>query len=74
MKRLALILLAVLALAIISAVLAGSIVFAIGAAFYALNVLSWGALVGMLLAFAVGMMSAALIHRVVWPFARRQWE
>ena len=74
MKRFARILLAVVALTLLGAVLAGSIVFAIGAAFYALNVLSWEALVGMLLAFAAGMMSAVLIHRLVWPFARRQWE
>ena len=74
MKRLILILLAVLALAFSCAVLAGSTLFAIGAAFYAFNVLSSGAFIGMLLAFAVSMISAALIQRVVWPFARRQWE
>lgn len=74
MKRLARILLALLALAILGVVLAGSIVFSIGAAFYALNVLSWEAFVGMLLCFAAGMISAMLIHRLVWPFARSQWE
>lgn len=74
MKRLARILLAVLALGILGAVLAGSIVFTIGAAFYALNFLSWEAFVGVLLAFAAGLMAAVLIHRLVWPLARRQWE
>lgn len=74
MKRFAMILLLVLAIAFSSAVLAGSTVIAIGAAFYALNALSWEASVEMLLAFAVSTTFAALIHRALWPFLRRQCE
>ncbi len=74
MQRLALTLTAIIALAMLGALVAASVAFAIGAAFYALNVLSWEALIGMLLAFAVGMGATALMQRVVWPFARQQWE
>jgi len=50
------------------------IVICVGAVFYALTALSGPAFVEFLVAACLAMAAMTLLHRVVLPFARRQWD
>ena len=61
----------VLALAVIIACL---VAFAIGAAFYALTVLSGEAFVGFVLSTGLAIAAMALLNRFALPLLKRNWQ